>query len=161
MVFSDAAFGNLKNGGSQGGHLIFLVGENNKCNLLGWQSKKLKRVVRSTLAAETLALLDAIDHAIYISSLYQDLFYGSHTQVLPIEAIIDNDSLYQSLQSTKHVTERRLRVDIGALKEQLMGDPQNIINWVGTKQQLADCLTKQGVSTVLLSLVIDKGQLPL
>ena len=52
--------------GSQGGYLIFLVDENSKFNLISWQSKRIKRVIRSSLAAETLALSDSVDHAILL-----------------------------------------------------------------------------------------------
>ena len=38
-VYVDASLANLSNGGSQGGYLIFLVGENRKCSLLNWHSK--------------------------------------------------------------------------------------------------------------------------
>ena len=34
VVYTDASCGNLKNGGSQEVYLIFLMGENNFCNLL-------------------------------------------------------------------------------------------------------------------------------
>ena len=53
-------------GGNQGSYLIFLVDTDNHCNLLSWQSKRLKRIPRSSLAAETVAALDGIDAAIYI-----------------------------------------------------------------------------------------------
>ena len=53
--YSDASFGNLPGGGSQGGFVIFLVDSNGiKCPLT-WQSKKVRRVVKSTLAAETIS----------------------------------------------------------------------------------------------------------
>ena len=81
--------------------------------------------------------------------------------MIPIEAVVDNKSLFLSLKTSKHVTEKRLRVDIAALKEQLADHVKNEIKWVGTKQQLADCLTKKGVSTILLNIVLEKGQLPL
>ena len=45
IIYADAAHGNLVNGASQEGYLIFIVGENNKCILLNWQSKLIRRVV--------------------------------------------------------------------------------------------------------------------
>ena len=67
--FSDASFGNLANGGSQGGYLIFATDyEGNRC-LIAWQSRCVRRVVKSTIAAETLALLDAAEAGIYYSVL--------------------------------------------------------------------------------------------
>ena len=55
VCFGDAAFANLKNGGSPGAFIIFLYG-NNKYAPIAWTSRKLKRVVKSTLSAETLPL---------------------------------------------------------------------------------------------------------
>ena len=44
---------------------IFNV-ENNVFSVLSWSSKRVKRIARSTIAAETLALKDAIDNAIFL-----------------------------------------------------------------------------------------------
>ena len=61
VLFTDAAFGNLSDGGSQGGDVIFLVDKHNKSNRLGWQSKHIKHILRSTLAAETIAVMDGVE----------------------------------------------------------------------------------------------------
>ena len=68
ICFSDASFANLKCGGSQGGPLVFLEGNDRKYMLLAWQSRKLKRIVKSTLTAETLALEEVIEVAYMMSS---------------------------------------------------------------------------------------------
>ena len=64
-VFSDASLGNMSEGGSQGGFIILLTSETNKCSPIWWNSKKIRRVVRSSLAAETLAMSEGIDTAVY------------------------------------------------------------------------------------------------
>ena len=46
-----------------------------KCSILNWQSKTIKRVF-SSLAADTLALSDAIDDGIYISELISELEFN-------------------------------------------------------------------------------------
>ena len=43
------------------------------CNLLNWQSKPLKQIARSSMVVETLAMLDGIDAALYISALLKKL----------------------------------------------------------------------------------------
>ena len=68
ICFSDASFANLKCGGSQGEPLVFLEGNDRKYMLLAWQSRKLKRIVKSTLTAETLALEEVIEVAYMMSS---------------------------------------------------------------------------------------------
>ena len=67
ICFSDVSFANLKCGGSQGGMLVFLEGSD-RFMLLAWQSQELKRVVKSTLTVETLALHEVIEVA-YIRCL--------------------------------------------------------------------------------------------
>ena len=54
-VFTDASFGNLPCGGTQAGYLVFINQPGCKPALLSWRSQKLRRVVRSTLFAETVA----------------------------------------------------------------------------------------------------------
>ena len=67
--YGDASFGNLPEGGSQGGLVIFLVDSHGVKCPLAWQSKKVRRVVKSALAAETLALLDAAETGVYLATL--------------------------------------------------------------------------------------------
>jgi ABC-type enterobactin transport system permease subunit len=76
VVFSDASLENLKDGGTQGGHLIVLMGEEGRFSPICWQSKRIRRVVRSTLAGETLALADEIDNAIFLATLVSELTTG-------------------------------------------------------------------------------------
>ena len=65
VAYSDASFANLKDGGSQGGYIIFLVGSNNNYMPIAWQSRRIKRVVKSTLAAETLAMVDLAEACVF------------------------------------------------------------------------------------------------
>ena len=67
QLFTDASFNNLPNGSSQAGQIMFLTDSKNRTCPLYWNSSKLKRVVRSTIAAGTLSLSDGCDVAIYIN----------------------------------------------------------------------------------------------
>ena len=52
VVHSDASYANLNDGGSQGGYIILLSDDvSKKLSPIAWQSKRIKRVVKSTLAA--------------------------------------------------------------------------------------------------------------
>ena len=57
-IYSDVTHGNLLNEGSQGSYVIFLCGRNRICSPLNWrsQSKHIRRIACSFLAAETLTL---------------------------------------------------------------------------------------------------------
>ena len=73
VVYSDASYKNLTNCGSQGAHIILVCDEEDHCAPIQWQSKKVKRVVKSTMAAECLALLDGVENAYYFKTMFQEL----------------------------------------------------------------------------------------
>ena len=73
FVYTDASFGNLKDGGSQGAYLVCLLDERDNCNLITWQLKCLKHIPRSSLVAETIALLDGIGAGAYIAQLFFEI----------------------------------------------------------------------------------------
>ena len=77
---------------------------------------KILRVVKSTLAAETLAASDAIDNAYYIGNIISQILFNGEREI-PVELYIDNRSLYDNLFSVKNVNEKHLRIDIAAIKE--------------------------------------------
>ncbi|CAG2237353.1 unnamed protein product [Mytilus edulis] len=112
LLYTDASFGNLPDGGSQGGFVIMLLGENGKINPITWQSKKIRRVVRSTLASEALALADGIDCATSLATLYNELVFNKCTTEggITVRCVIDNKDLYEAVRSKKNVTEKRLRL---------------------------------------------------
>ena len=145
--YADASFANLPDQGSQGGYIIFLCdGGDRKCPLY-WQSRKIRRVVKSTLAAETLALVDAAGAAVYLVRILNEM---AGCGDLPIRCFVDNRNLVEALNSYKMVDDRRLRIDISALKEMLEREELHEVKWIDTSKQLADCLTKKGASTVRL-----------
>ena len=61
LCFSDATFANLRNALLQGRFIIFLINNSNRYAPISWKSRKIQRVVKSTLAAETLALEKALE----------------------------------------------------------------------------------------------------
>ena len=112
ICFSDASFANLKCGGSQGGLLVFLEGNDRKYMLLAWQSRKLKRIVKSTLTAETLALEEVIEVAYIIRCLLLEILkLEQQNQILPIKCITDSNFLHNAVYSSKALTEKRLKIE--------------------------------------------------
>ena len=82
------------------GHLVFLSVGENVCPL-SWISNKVRRKVSSTLSAETLALNDALDDAVYLKHLISEIYH---------------DNVKESLRSTKQVQEKCLRTDIAEVQ---------------------------------------------
>ena len=160
MVFSDAALGNLPDGGSQGGYLILLVGDSGKFSPIWWNSKKIRRVVRSTLAAETISMSEAVDMSVFLATLFAELTIGRpQSNIIPIVCVTDCKSLFDAVHSSKYVTEKRLRIDISGLRELIDNGQIQEFQWLETKRQLADCLTKKGASPYMLRSVIETGVL--
>jgi len=155
IVYTDASLANLNGVDSCGGHIIFLCDSHNQCSTLAWHSGKLKRIARSTIAAETMALSDGVEEAMYLRQIIQFSIGGE----LPIIAVTDNKSLLQAINSTHLVQEKRLRIDISAIKEVVETECVTV-TWVPGVSQLADCLTKKGASPHSLINVITNGTLP-
>lgn len=93
------------------------------------QSKRVKRIVRSTLAGETLAMSEGIDNAIFLSTLFSELTIGDVAHAAPITCVTDNHSLVDALKSTKSVTEKRLRLEISSIKELIHTKKVECILW--------------------------------
>ena len=66
VVFCDASFANLPDNGSQGAQIIFLIDNSGRYCVLNWQSRRIRRVVNSTIAAECLAALDAVETSVML-----------------------------------------------------------------------------------------------
>ena len=155
-VFSDAAHANLNAINSTSGHIVFLVGENQRSAPLSWSSNRIKRAVRSSLAAEALSMQEGLEDAIYHQSILQELFGKNCAS--KIEAYTDSKSLIEALNSTKLVDDKRLRIDIGAIKESIRRNEVNV-RWCPGSEQLANCLTKKGAQSSNLLHVIRTGHL--
>ena len=154
IIYSDAAHANLCDGtSSMGAHLVLLV-ENDKCCPISWHAGKIKRVVRSTIAAETLSLLEAVENGMYIRD-HLKILLG--LPVIPIIAYVDNKSLVEAVHSTKLVEDKRLRIDIAALQEAMTRDEITAIRWIPGSEQLANCMTKKGASSCDLIQLMQSG----
>ena len=139
ICYTDASFRNLKGESSQGGHIIFLKGSKT-FSPITWQSKKIKRIVKSTLASEALALDDAADSCFYLKTLLQEI--TGQNSGFPIILKTDSRNLYDAVHSTKTLEDRRLKIDICSLRQKLAKGEIQTIEWIRKDYQLADCLTK-------------------
>ena len=153
VVYADASHANLPDGASStAGHLVFIAG-GDKASVLSWRSSKIKRVVRSSTAAESLALSDALDDALFLREMIGELI----GKKLQIHANIDNNNLHTLIHSTTSITEKRLRIEIAAVKEMIEKQEVASVNWVKSDDQLANCLTKRGASSQKLIHVLTSG----
>ena len=158
VVFSDASHANLKGGASQFGYVVLLVDHTGTTNIIKWVSKKISRVVKSTLAAETLALMEAAQNAFFIKCLLESMLNIGNTY--EIFCLCDNQSLVEHVnKSTKTVSDFRLRVDLACLRDMINRNEVTSIKWVNNSLQIADCLTKETASSENLLRVIRTNRL--
>ena len=155
IVYSDASMANMDNAASQLGYIIFLCDEENRCAPISWSSRKSRRVARSTLTAETLAAVDAVDTAFVVKKILEEIL----ARELPaITLKVDNKSLYDAVKTTNTLAEKRLMIDMTALR-QMVERREVEIEWIPTGQQLANVLTKEGADKRELRTVIAEGRL--
>ena len=157
LVWSDAAFANLSDKvSSGGGYVIFLVDSSLNCAPLCWKTNKIKRVVRSTLAAEALILESSVEHALYLRDLLKEML-GTDFD-FPIYAWTDNNNAFKAVHSTSFVDDHKLRIDIACLKENIQAENVEV-KWCKGDKMLANCLTKKGASPDSLLQTVSTGTL--
>ena len=157
LLFTDASYANLSDKvSSAGGYIIFLKGSNGRLCPISWASKKIKRVVKSTLAAEALALVEGLDACYFVKSILQEMIKVKNEHRIPIKCYTDNKSLSENIHSTKLISEKRLRLDLASIKESVNAGDIEVI-WVRTSKQISDCLTKAGADFRNLVEVLSGG----
>ena len=138
---------------------------------MDWKSWKLKRKVRSSLAAESQALAEAVDVLNYMRLLFTECLV-SYTidrrradSVLATfqqaHAITDCKSLYDALERSESaglgLSEKRTAIEVTATRE-IMRDTGVTTRWVNSDRQIADVLTKPQVPGHSLQAMRSTGQ---
>lgn len=116
-------------------------------HLLDWGPSKIRRKVRSTLAAEAAAAARAYDRATYARAMIAEIENGLQGRKEEIKAIpfclgTDCKSLYDSCMKEGSLPdERRVASDLLDIREGIeeIGDK---IRWAPTDHMLAGCMTK-------------------
>ena len=155
VAFTDSSFNNLDDGGSQGGQLILLEDKFNRICPISWRSTRVRRVARSTLAAESLAFADGMDTASFVSHLAEE-FQMIQPQST-IVGVTDSRSLHDAANTCTQIADRRLRVEISAIREMKEKGELELL-WTSNENQLADVLTKKGASAQKLLDAIRRGR---
>ena len=121
-------------------------GDNELFCPVGWSSKRLRRVVRSTFAGETLIASEALDELVYLADTWAELGGGKIDRIIRT----DSKSLYGHVLLKGTCKEKRLNVEINAIKEALQQQELTRLEWVETHAQLADALTKHMTALTML-----------
>ena len=166
VTYSDASFAIREEQHSQKGHLVLAIDKEifNKQTVLSSpvarSSKKIDRLVASTLAAETYALSNAIDGMEWIRLLWQWIVDPNCNWRKPAEclqsapksiAVVDCKSLFDVI--VKNITPQckghRTLLEALVIKDRVQAE--NHMHWVHSAAQLADSLTKVMDTSTLTS----------
>ena len=157
VAYSDASFATREKQQSQKGALFLAVhqdvfGQQKALSSpLTWYSKKIERVVASTLASETFALSSAVDLLNWLRLAWSWLRNPTIPWQTPEKvwlseppsiAVVDCKSLYDviSKNTTPQCQEHRTLIEALVIKENIQQGIRP--HWVHSAAQLADALTK-------------------
>jgi hypothetical protein len=136
-AFSDSAGPNDL--GTQGGRLFALTDSESHrlASWIYWESRKVKRVCRSTATGEVLSLGESFDTAMWLKKIWHKLT----GQWLKVRLVVDSMGTLKNLVTTKLPDENRLRIDLAVVRQGLRrGDFE--VSWVPSKPNLSDSLNK-------------------
>ena len=160
VAYSDAATKKVDNAFSVAGHVIFLVNAvTNNAVPLTWGSKKIERVVNSSLGAETIAVTKVIGNLYFIKESLKQM-YGTKAGDIPCITLIDSKDLHEAVHNIKTTQDKRLIGDIIQIKQAIAID--NIITelrLIPGDEMLANCLTKGGQNGADLIEVLRNGSI--
>ena len=154
---TDAAWQNLNGTDSTEAGLVMIRGGNAVAPILWW-SNKIKRVCRSAMEAETMALNTGMDQAIYVKQVLEELL-GRPEDSIPLRAVVDNQDCHAIVHANVAAKERRLRAEVSRIKEALRrGNISEIILVKGPKQ-LANAMTKRTADPLEILQILQSGEI--
>ena len=145
IAASDASFAGMPRGRSQGGCVVSMA------NPALWHSGLLKRVVRSSLAAEISQAALSLEEGDFCRALLAEMALKTFSLAgwLPAVSIwrlilvLDSRTGYDLLNGTALWEDKRFAIDIAAMKQALQEDgAERMVRWVPGEELIADDLTK-------------------
>lgn len=138
IVFTDSSFANNADFSSQIGYVILLADEFDNCNVIHWSSVKCKRITRSVIASELYAMNHGFDTACVIKHSLDKIL----REKVPLIICIDSRSLYECLVKLGTTREKRLMIDIMAIRQAYERREIAEVIWITGESNPADALTK-------------------
>ncbi|CCU78396.1 (conserved with many other fungi) [Blumeria hordei DH14] len=156
FVFVDGSFANNQDYSSQIGYVIMISNEVSRenefeitGNIIHWSSTKSKRVTRSVLSSELYGMVAGMDMAYSINSTITMILKQLELSALPIIVCTDSYSLYECLVKLGTTKEKRLMIDIMALRQSYERREMQEIRWINGNDNPADAMTKSICNTAL------------
>ena len=157
IVYGDAAFQNMNKSRSQGGAVAMLRDqETGTVAMISHYSRRVKRVARSTFAAELLNQATSYDLGVFVRRL-MEWMWGVPTR---LHARTDCDSLCKYVHSLRtHPREKTLNAEIDSLREALLEGTLTSFEHVPGRFNVADGLTRLDKAPKGLLLAAMRGRL--
>ena len=114
-----------------------------------YSSIKSKRVTRSVLASEIYGMVGGVDMAISINTTITIITKQLDFEPASIVLYTDSYSLYECLVKLGTTKEKRLIINIMALRESYQKREVTEIRWINGKNNLADAMTKSNPNRAL------------
>ena len=123
------------------GHVILLVNKvTNAAAIIHWSSKKLIRVVSSSLAAETISMQNLSSNMFFVKSLLKELL-GAEAENIQGLVLNDNQDLFSCVHNIKACDDKRLLADVIGIRQAIHQDKViHEVRYVPGKLMIADCL---------------------
>ncbi|KAF7565969.1 hypothetical protein PtrM4_054030 [Pyrenophora tritici-repentis] len=156
MVFVDGSFANNKDLSSQLGFVLMLVNESIDANTFTIQgnvihhsSTKCKRITRSVLASEIYGMVNGFDIGIAVATTLRIVTERLGLPAIPLVICTDSYSLYECLVKLGTTKEKRLMIDIMALRQSYERREITEIRWINGEDNPADAFTKASPNRAL------------
>ncbi|KAI1670831.1 hypothetical protein L13192_04188 [Pyrenophora tritici-repentis] len=156
IVFVDGSFANNKDLSSQLGFVLMLVNESIDANtftiqgnIIHYSSTKCKRVTRSVLASEIYGIVNGFDIGIAIATTLRIVTERLRIPEVPLVVCTDSYSLYECLVKLRTTKEKRLMIDIMALRQSYERREITKIRWINGDDNPADAFTKASPNRAL------------
>lgn len=148
-VYSDAAFANNTDLSSQLGFIILLCDKHNNCNVINFSSHKSRRIVRSVLGGKVYAFADSFDASYTIKRDLEAML----NRPVRLKMFTDSKSLFDIITNCSGTTEKRLLIDIKAVREAYEIFDVSDLGFIRSEHNPADAFTKLKPNSALMHIL--------
>jgi hypothetical protein len=108
---------------------------------VAWKAKKMKETALSSTQTEFIALFEGIKEVMWLRGLLEEL---GEKQQQPTPLFCDSQgAIGLAMDATHHGPNKHMQLKYLWVKDQVQEEEHVKLQWVGTKEQVADILTKR------------------
>lgn len=111
-LFTEAVFWNFGDKSSQLGFAVIISDENGNFNIRHYVSRHCRRIKRSAMGADLLALVTSFDHEFMVKTLMEELL----DIISFVDIQIDSCTTFNRVAKSTKSLKNRLQIDLAALR---------------------------------------------